>query len=150
MLSRDWKCLNRACGRIFHSFEKGNPPCSHCGCVKVAWVPGGGHIAKTSPGIDQTVRQLAHDYGMSDINTPSKSRLNRAMPKFAQRVPDLPVQHFAPGFSAPVSSQGATCQESTVTGNAVFGKVVINRALPASGMFPNPMTNTRIVARNGG
>jgi hypothetical protein len=118
--------------------------------VRVAWVPGGGHIAKVSPGYDTTLRSLATDYGMSNINSPSHSRLNRSMPKFPQPQADMPVKHFAPGFSAPVSSGGPTCQESEVRGNQVVGKVMTNRTLPASGTIPGPQHNTQVAGRHTG
>jgi hypothetical protein len=149
MLSRDWKCLARSCGKIFHSFEKGNPPCTYCGCVKVAWVPGGGHVAKVAPNADATLKSLAADYGLTNLNSGSHSRLNRAMPKYEQRRADMPVKHFAPGFSAPVSSLGATCQESEARVD-VHGKVATNRSLPASRSVPGPQVMTDIAGRHTG
>ena len=150
MISRDWRCLNPACKRICHSFEKGNPPCSYCGCVKVAWVPNGGHVAKVAPSADATLRSLARDYGMSNINSASQSRLGRAMPKYEQKRADMPTMHFAPGFSAPVSSAGSTCQETVAVGNSVNGKVTVNRTLPASRSVPGPQAWTDIAGRHAG
>lgn len=141
--------MNRGCGKTFHSFEKGNPPCEFCGCVRVAWVPGGGHVAKVAPSADATLKSLAYDYGMENINSASHSRLGRAMPKYQQPRPDMPVRHFAPGFSAPVSSAGATCQETESRGNAVTGKVTLNRTLPASRTVPGPQAFTEIAGRHG-
>src|SRR3974390_1440577 len=96
MLSRTWRCLAPQCGKAFHSYEKANPPCEHCGCVRVAWIPGGGHVGKVSPGYDRTLKSLAYDYGMSNINSPSPSRLNRSMPKFEQPNVNMPAHHWAP------------------------------------------------------
>ena len=149
MISRDWRCMNKRCGRVFHSFEKGNPECTWCGCARVAWIPGGGHIGTGAAAVDKTVRSLAADYGMSQVNTPSHSRLNRAMPKFPQPVADMPVKHFAPGFSAPVSSHGATCQVSEAAVNLV-GKVGIGRPLTHSRSVPGPQSNTEFAARHAG
>ncbi len=146
MILRTWRCLNQRCGKAFDSYEKGNPDCVHCGCARVQWIPGGGHIGTKSAAVDATVRSLASNYAMTEINTPSHSRLNRAMPKFAQRQPDLPVKHFAPGFSAPMSSQGPTCQESESRVD-VRGQTTINRQLPANGRWPSPMANTEIHGR---
>lgn len=113
MISRDWICLNRKCGRTFHSFEKGNPECPECGCARVSWVPGGGHIAKQAPSADRTLRSLADKYDMPNINSGSQSRLNRAMPKYDAPPADGPVTQFAPGFSAPFNMAGrATCDTS--------------------------------------
>ncbi len=142
--------MNKTCGRVFHSFEKGNPACNWCGCVRVAWVPGGGHVAKVAPKADATLKSLAHDYGMSNINSASQSRLGRAMPKYQQPKADMPVTHFAPGFSAPTSSAGATCQETEAHGNAVTGKVTVNRTLPASRSVPGPQAWTDIAGRHAG
>jgi predicted nucleic acid-binding Zn-ribbon protein len=109
MISRDWQCM--ACGHTFHSYD-GNPACPKCGCVRVQWVPGGGHVRKHA-GVDATVRSLAESYGMSDINTPSPSRLNRAMPKYDAPKADGPTLNFAPGFAAPFHTGGrATCEPS--------------------------------------
>lgn len=140
--------MNKSCGRIFHSFEKGNPPCNYCGCVKVAWVPGGGHVAKVAPSADATLKSLARDYGMSNINSASHSRLGRAMPKYEQKRADMPTMNFAPGFSAPVSSAGATCQETEARGNNVVGKVTVGRTLPASRSVPGPQSRTEFAARD--
>ena len=146
MVSRFWRCLNPRCGKTFHSYEKANPPCEHCGCVKVTWVPGGGHIGKVSPGYDRTLRSLAHDYGMANLNSAGLSRTNRAMPKYEQPAADQAARHWAPGFSSPYSMAGATCQESTVH-NSVLGKVAVGRSLPSSNTVPGPMANTSFAAR---
>ena len=147
MLSRDWRCLNKTCGRIFHSFEKANPPCNWCGCVKVAWVPGGGHVAKVAPSADATLKSLAQDYGMSNINSASQSRLGRAMPKYQQPKADMPVKHWGMGFSSESSSAGAMCVEA---GSQVGGKVTVNRTLSASGTYGNLGQFTDIAGRHSG
>ena len=153
MISRDWTCLNPRCGKTFHSYEKGNPPCTHCGGMKVAWVPGGGHIAKVSPGVDATARGLAETYKLSNINTASPSRLNRSKPALQQPPvePGPPVQ-FAPGFAAPVSKLGATCSPSTALIKAT-GKVLAGDSalpMPRSQSFPRPQDHTKIIARHAG
>lgn len=134
---------------MFHSYEKANPPCSKCGCVKVAWVPGGGHIAKTAPSADATLRSLADQAGMTNMNSPSHSRVNRAMPKVEQPPVDLTygVRHFAPGFSAAVSSQGATCGPSVASVD-LRGSVRINRQLPRATSVPGPAANSVIAGRH--
>jgi hypothetical protein len=149
MLSRDWRCLNQRCGKTFHSFEKANPDCAHCGSARVAWIPGGGHVGKVAVSADATLRQLATNYGMADIASPSPSRTNRAMPKYEQRRADLPVKHFAPGFSAPVASTGATCQVSEAAVN-LTGKVATGRALPHSRTVPGPQAMTQVAGRHTG
>ena len=149
LVSRTWLCLNRRCGQTFHSFERANPDCTHCGCARVQWLPGGGHVGTKSAAVDATVRSLATDYGMGNVNTPSASRLNRAMPKFDQPRADLPVKHFAPGFSAPVSSAGATCQVSEAAVN-LHGKVATGRALTHSRSVPGPQAMTELAGRHTG
>jgi len=113
MLSRTWQCANKRCGAQFHSYEHGNPPCPRCGCVRVGWIPGGGHIGSIKA-LDASLKSLAQSYGMSDINSASPSRLNRAMPKHDPVVADSPVvKQFAPGFVAPWNTGGrATCEPS--------------------------------------
>ncbi len=149
MLLRSWRCLNRRCGRTFDSFEHANPDCTHCGCARVAWIPGGGHIGKVAPSADRTLRSLATNYAMTNMGSPSESRLNRAMPKFPQPVPNMPVQHFAPGFSAPISSAGATCQVSEASVD-LRGRIATGVALRPSGSVPGPQFNTEFHGRHSG
>ena len=112
MLSRDWQCLNGRCGATFHSYAHGNPPCPRCGCLRVSWLPGGGHVSSVKA-LDASLRALAASYGFSDINSASPSRLNRAMPKHDPAIADGPVLSFAPGFAAPFNRAGrATCEPS--------------------------------------
>lgn len=112
MLSRDWQCLNGRCRTTFHSYDHGNPACPRCGCVRVNWIPGGGHIHSVKA-LDASLKALAANYGMTDINSASPSRLNRAMPKHDPVVADGPVLSFAPGFAAPFNRAGrSTCEPS--------------------------------------
>ncbi len=152
MILRTWQCLNRRCAKTFDSYEKANPDCSHCGCARVQWIPGGGHIGTKAAAVDATVRSLADGYGMANVATPSHSRLNRAMPKFEQRQADMPTKHFAPGFSAPVSSHGPTCQESEARVSVRGSRVVGDGAgkLQPNGRWPSPMANTEIHGRYTG
>ena len=148
MLSRDWQCLNRSCGQIFHSYEKGNPECPQCGCVRVSWVPGGGHIGKAAPGIDRTLRTLAADYGMTNINSPSPSRLNRAMPVVngPRGANLLGSKLFAPGFSADVYDT-PTCGASTSAVN-LRGVQPVGRAFGASRTVRTLRQATKIVRQH--
>ncbi len=86
---------------------------------------------------------------MTDINSPSNSRLNRAMPKFQVNHPDMPVRHFAPGFSAQVSSAGPTCQVSEAKVD-LRGKVTTGVALQHSRSIPGPQANTELHGRHVG
>lgn len=129
-------CLNPRCGNVFHSYEKANPPCPKCHCVRVGWVPGGGHIAKSSPQADRTLKSLSADYGMGNINSGSPSRLNRAMPKYDHAPADGPVLNFGPGFSAPTNRSGrATC--GTSVNNVNFRTTVAaEKAMTSSRSYP--------------
>lgn len=111
MISRDWTCLS--CHKPFHSYERGNPECPSCGSVRVNWVPGGGHIGKAAPQADRILKSLAADYGLTNLNSPSPSRLNRAMPAVKPPSPagSLGVKHWAPGFSSEVFN-GSHCAPS--------------------------------------
>ena len=143
MISRDWQCLN--CGHGFHSFEKANPSCPQCGCVRVNWTPGGGHIGKVAPRADATLRGLADQFGMTNMNSPSPSRLNRSMPRLEQPKFDSSYgqRHFAPGFSSPISPHGATCAPSTAPID-VRGKVQIGVPRGRSETIPGPERNASI------
>lgn len=136
MISRNWQCLNPKCRKVFHSYDHGNPDCAHCGCARVAWIPGGGHIASVSVASDRQLRSLADDYRMKNLNSASHSRLNRAMPKYESPPADGPVMTFAPGFSAPVHTGGrATCGPST--NNVSFkAKVATEAKLAPSASYP--------------
>jgi len=152
MISRDWQCMNQSCGETFHSYEKANPGCPRCGCVRVNWIPAGGHIGKVAPRADATLRSLADSYAMTDMNSPSHSRLNRAMPALQQPAtdPSLGQRHFAPGFSSPVSPHGATCAPSTAPID-VRGKVQIGVPRVRSETIPDAKFNASIThLRPGG
>jgi hypothetical protein len=151
VISRDWQCLNRRCGTTFHSYEKANPECPACGCVRVSWVPGGGHIGKVAPAADATLRSLATDYGMANLNSGSPSRLNRAAPKYEGASADtsLGVKHFAPGFASHYSPNGATCSPSLAPVD-LRGKQPIGRAFVPSSTVPGPVANTEFAGRHAG
>jgi hypothetical protein len=144
MLSRDWHC--DGCGADFHSYDHGDPPCPYCG-GRAVWVPGGGHISSEyAKGCDRTVRGLAADYGLSNLNTPSPSRLNRAMPLAAgsQIAPDrsLGMKHFAPGFASYFHPTQPTCGPSLVPSNQRMLQQVGVR-LPVSGSIAGPSVRGR-------
>lgn len=151
MISRNWQCLSRRCGHVFHSYEKGNPECPKCGTVKVAWVPGGGHIGSVAPSADATLRALATDYGMANMNSASPSRVNRAMPQYQAPAVDqgFGIKHFAPGFSAHVSPNGPTCSPS-LSPVDIKGKQPIGRSFTPSSTVPGPIANTEFAGRHIG
>lgn len=149
MISRDWHCLNERCGHAFHSFDPANPPCPQCGCVRVSWIPGGGHIGKMAKSVDKSLRAIADQHGLTNLNSPSHSRLNRAMPRLEVPPisPEMGIRNFAPGFSAPVSAHGPICVPSTAPID-LRGKVQIGVARDSSKSIPGPMTNTVIEGRH--
>jgi len=147
MISRDWYCM--ACGHEFHSYEKANPPCPSCGCVRVNWVPGGGHIGAVAPRMDARLRSIADQHNMTNLNSPSPSRLNRAAPRIDVPAvsPDLGVVNFGPGFSAPVSRNGPICVPSSAPVD-IRGKVAIGVSRDASASIPGPKANAIVEARH--
>lgn len=151
---RTWKCLNRRC---LHEFDTGEPVphCPKCDCVRVTWVPGGGNIlhARTTS-LDRTIRQQADAFGMSDLNSPSHSRLNRAAPRARVPAPSTSLGQvtFAPGFAAEVHSAGSTCAPSLSgpTGLKGYTGAVGDRAVPfpGSNTVPGPRANAVVHARH--
>jgi hypothetical protein len=149
VISRDWRCLNPECGNEFHSMDDANPPCPECGCVRVDWIPGGGHLMKRAPSLDRTIRGIADQHGLTNLNSPSHSRLNRAMPKaYAPPInPEAGLMSFGPGFSAPISLQGPVCVP-TATPAQVRGSVQIGQRRSASTSVPGPSANAIVEARH--
>jgi hypothetical protein len=93
---------------------------------------------------------LAKDYGMTDMNSVSHSRVNRAMPwsrgLHAQPDRSLGIKHFAPGFSAHFHPTYPTCSPSETPVN-IRGKKIVGQALARSGSIPGPSVNTKIEGR---
>jgi hypothetical protein len=93
---------------------------------------------------------------MTNVNTPSPSRLNRAMPwhhnSHVQPERGLGIKNFAPGFSSYFHPQKATCSPSLVPSNQRISQAVGNR-LPTSDSIQGPSVrgrrglNTRIDGR---
>ena len=148
MISRDWRCLNERCGETFHSFANDNPPCPTCGCIRVGWVPGGGHVNSIAPRMDARIRSIADQHGLTNLNSPSHSRLNRAMPKVNTPPisPEMGIRNFGPGFAAPVSAHGAICVPSSSPVD-IRGKVQIGVARDRSASIPGPDANAIVMAR---
>ncbi len=103
---RSWICGNARCGATFDSWEA-NPACSSCGCVRVNWKPGGGHIGGTAKAADKELRALADMFAMPDMNSAQRDR--GAKKVAPQPVADHsgPMMQFGPGFAAPIP-RGAT------------------------------------------
>ena len=143
---RSWLCLNSRCSTQFEAWDA-NPACSKCGCVRVQWVPGGGHVAGSAKAADAELRGLADHYGLGDIN--SARRDERAKPKLPpQPVVDrnTPSINFGHGFTAPVHAGGAAmCIPSTSNVN-FKARVATGRALPSSRSVPGVHAGTTLEA----
>jgi hypothetical protein len=151
MISRDWHCLNERCGVEFHSFEKSNPPCPKCGCVRVSWIPGGGHIMGMAPRIDKRLQLIAETQGLKNLNSPSPSRLNRAAPRVntPPMSPELGQKHWGLGISSEMSRHGPVCVESS-SGVNLVGKLPVGQFASPRGpnpAFPGPGANAIIEGR---
>jgi hypothetical protein len=151
MISRDWQCLNRACAHVFHSYEPANPPCPSCGCMRVQWVPGGGHIMSVAPRMDARIRSIADQSGKTNLNSPSPSRLNRAAPKVETPplTPEMGQKHWGMGIFSEFSAHGPVCVPASNPVH-VGGKVAVgNNAAPreSSGTIPGPSANSVLAGR---
>lgn len=151
---RSWQCLNGRCEQTFDDWEA-NPACPDCGCVRVSWIPGGGHVAGTAKAADAELRALADNFGMTDMN--SAQRDQRAKPGLPSAPPidrHAPSVSFAPGFSSPLvrDQQGqpvATCLPSTSNVNFKT-RVGTGTALAPSKAYPRIAANTVIQASHKG
>lgn len=128
---RTWGCQNLRCEKVFDSWEP-NPCCPICKGVRVAWVPGGGHIlgGATKTG-DAELRALTEVFKLGDINSAEAGRAAKKVSLPTPR-PAGPVHTFAGGFSAAVDpTVGAQC---VPTANKIDYKV---KATPGSAVIPN-------------
>lgn len=152
MISRNWRCLNERCGHCFHSFERTNPPCPECGCVRCDWIPGGGHIMGMAPRIDKRLRGIAEQQGMTNLNSPSPSRLNRAAPRYnAPPIsPEMGVKHWGMGIASQFSAHGPVCVESSSNINLRGQLAVGPHAVPRgpNNAFPGPSANAIVEGRH--
>lgn len=81
MVIRTYSCLNRRCR---HEFDSAGdfPPCPRCRGLRVQWVPRPVNInSSRTAAIDQTARQLAADFGMTNFRSPVAGQA--AMPPIA-------------------------------------------------------------------
>lgn len=142
---RFWACMNARCGAQFESWEA-NPECPTCRCVRVQWIPGGGHVAGTAKAADAELRALADVFKMTDMNSGERGRAAKQVAP--QAVPHAgPSRQFAPGFSAAAPPDRAVCvpSSSNVNFKATVG---IGNKLAPSKVFANPSTNTVFEARH--
>ena len=139
---RTWICQNGRCGETFDAWED-YPQCPSCGCARTNWVPAGGHIGKAAPGIDQELKTLADNYGLTDLASARAGE--RAMPK----LPSPPaaargdMMQFAPGFvGTPYTLDGqgrphGVCMPSAAGVNFKV-KAPVGQKLSQSASVPGP------------
>lgn len=146
---RSWLCLNARCSKEFTAWEA-HPACPSCKCVRVNWVPGGGHVAGTSRAADAELRTLADNYGLTDMN--SARRGERAKPALVQPHVDqrsAPAMQFAPGFSAVPHPAQAVCVPSSSKVN-FRAKVGMDAPLSRSRSVPGVHSATHFEGRHVG
>lgn len=139
---RSWQCKNARCARQFTAWEA-NPSCPDCQCVRVEWVPGGGHVGG-SKGADKELRALADIFKMGDMNSAQEGRAAKkvSLPTASQ----APVHTFAGGFAASIDpSRGAQCVPAA--NNIDFKvKAVPGSRLSPNGSFPGMSSHTAVEA----
>ena len=106
---RTWVCLN--CSQEFDSWES-NPACPSCECVRVSWVPGGGHIAGVSRSGDAEFRALADVFRLDDLHSAkageAAKKIENPQPAYANGVFGTP--HDFGGFVANIDpNAGSQC-----------------------------------------
>jgi len=102
---RTWVCLN--CSQEFDSWES-NPACPSCECVRVSWVPGGGHIAGVSRSGDAEFRALADVFRLDDLHSAKQGESAKIMRTPPPQTGGTP--HDFGGFVANIDpNAGAQC-----------------------------------------
>jgi hypothetical protein len=147
---RNWQCLNGACHQEFTAWEA-NPGCPGCGCVRVQWIPGGGHCAGTAKAADAELRTLAETFGLSDLHSARRGEAVKITATSAAATG--PQKSFAPGFQTPIVTDAnghavATCLPSPHATAKV--KAGVGRALSQSRSVPGAAANARVEARHVG
>lgn len=142
---RTWLCLNARCNAEFDAWEA-NPSCSRCGCVRVQWVPGGGHIANVSGRADAEFRTLADNFNLTDMHSAVRGEAAKKVKSQPTVDPrSAPAHQFAPGFSAVAHPSQAVCVPSMNKVN-FKAKAGVGSALPHSRTVPGIHANTVIDA----
>jgi hypothetical protein len=141
---RTWGCLN--CGREFDSWEA-NPACPACECLRVTWVPGGGHIAGVSRSGDAEFKALADVFRLDDLKSARRDEaakiVREQQPPYANSVFGTP--HDFGGFVANINPNvGSQCVP--VANKINFkAKAEVGRALGGGQLgMPSVQSNTTI------
>jgi hypothetical protein len=131
---RSWTCENSRCRETFDSWNA-NPECPKCGCVRVNWLPAGGHVGKAGKAGDAELRALADIFKMPDMNSAERGRAAKKVNLPPASPPGSgPVHTFQGGFSAAVNpAMGAQC---VPTSNSVDFKV---KATPGNRLGPGAL-----------
>jgi hypothetical protein len=142
---RTWRCQNIECFEQFDEWRD-YPNCPHCGCNRTNWVPAGGHIGKTAPGIDATFKDLAATYGMTDIaSARAGERAMKSAPAPSAEIG--PQMQFAPGFIGPAYARdSAGNYRSTCTFSphaSVKVRAEVGKKLHGATNAPNPTANAQ-------
>lgn len=154
MVIRTFQCLNKRCVRQFDAWES-NPACPACGCVRVQWVPGGGHIAGVAKAADAELRALADIFKLPDINSAERGRgAKRIVTQNPVDPKSAPPMQFGPGFAAVVDPNRARTSENPSGAQCVpsaahvdfRAKVPMGTALSHSRSVPGVHTATVIDA----
>ena len=146
---RTWACLNGRCGEAFDSWVD-NPECPRCGCIRVGWVPRGGHVGKSAGGIDCEFRTLADNFGLTDLHSARRGEAAKVISTQPAVDPrSAPAVQFAPGFACVPHSDRAVCVPSVQNVNFKT-KAQVGGALAHSRTVPGVHTNTRVEARHSG
>jgi hypothetical protein len=81
MIIRTYSCLNRRCQGQFDS-EGDHPPCPYCRGLRVQWVPRGfGIKSDRTTQIDKTSRELAADFGLTNMRSPQAGQAAIGTPR---------------------------------------------------------------------
>jgi hypothetical protein len=102
--------------------------------------------------MDARLRSIADQHGMTNLNSASPSRLNRAAPRLETPPlsPELGVKHWGMGITSQFSAHGPVCVEASNPIN-LHGKVAIGpNAAPhsSSATIPGPGANAIVQARS--
>lgn len=99
------RCLKKGCGRTFTASSP-ESPCPKCRGKLTRWIPAGIAISSKARGIDSVTRQLAADYGLTDIRSPERGLGAIRTPEPVRTV-DYQVPN-APGWAMkiPVGADG--------------------------------------------
>ena len=129
---RSFLCLNRRCLTEFDSPYLNPSKCPRCSGPKVQWLPKPvGILSGPTKKADQTIKDLAADFGMTNVNTPRAGE--RAMPRPSQgNVVDFRMKN-APAWGGkfligPDGKPWSMCVPTGVTGKMKGTNIINQRA----------------------